>query len=49
MNAGKLMSKCSICGMYLYNRVGEPASAHGTVDSGRCSGWLEPTVSRVMT
>ena len=41
------MSKCAVCGMFLYNRIGEPASAHGTVDNGRCSGWLEPTVERV--
>ena len=35
-----------MCGMSLYERIGEPASAHGTVDNGRCSGWLEPTVSK---
>jgi hypothetical protein len=43
------MSRCVVCGMSLYERVGEPASAHGTVDNGRCSGWLEPTVSKVTT
>jgi len=41
------MSMCVVCGMFLYNRVGEPASPHGTIDTGRCSGWLEPTVRRV--
>jgi hypothetical protein len=40
------MSVCVVCGMWLYVRIGEPASAHGTVDSGKCSGWLEPTVSK---
>jgi hypothetical protein len=43
------MSVCVVCGMWLYVRIGEPASAHGTVDNGRCSGWLEPTVSKVTT
>jgi hypothetical protein len=41
------VSVCVVCGMWLYVRIGEPASAHGTVDNGRCSGWLEPTVSVV--
>jgi len=40
------MSKCVVCGMYLDNRVGEPASVHGTVDGGLCIGWLEPTIGR---
>ena len=43
------MSRCVVCGMWLYERIGEPASAHGAVDNGRCSGWLEPTVSGVTT
>ena len=43
---GKVMSKCVVCGMYLDNRVGEPASVHGTVDGGLCIGWLEPTIGR---